>query len=208
MIFPKSEDGAVKKNRLLLSAGFFVILFAVFGLFSWDFIQGKMYEYKVKQALANNDRIFRDEKPEVKVGEVAPDFQLETLNGEPFQLSDHRGKVILLNFWATWCPPCQYEMPHLQNFYEKNEKRPFVVVAVNLTSQDQGLLAIEEFVKDFGLTFLVPLDYYGEVGILYSAYAIPTNYIIDQDGVVVHKHPGPVDENMLNEWIDPLLADD
>lgn len=198
----------MKKNRLLLSAGFFVILVAVFGLFSWDFFQEKMYEYKVKQALANNDRIIRDEQPEVKVGEVAPDFQLETLNGEPFQLSDYQGKVILLNFWATWCPPCQYEMPHLQNFYEQNKERPFVVVAVNLTSQDQGLLAIEEFVQDFGLTFPVPLDYYGEVGILYSAYAIPTNYIIDQDGVVVHKHPGPVDEKMLNDWINPLLADD
>ena len=195
----------MKKNRLIFLIGITFIILAGVGFFARDWIVVKFYEYKVKQALSSNDRIVLNEPEEIEVGAVAPDFQLDTLNGNQFQLSDHRGKVVVLNFWTTWCPPCKKEMPHLQNFYEQNKERPITVVAVNLTSQDHGFVEIEEFVHEFGLTFPIPLDYYGEVGSLYASYAIPTSYIINRDGMIVYKHTGPVDEDLLKQWIEPLL---
>ena len=98
----------------------------------------------------------------MKEGDVAPDFQLETLSGETMRLSDYQGKIVVLNFWATWCPPCVEEMPHLQAFYENNKDQAIVVIAVNLTSEDNGIDAVEEFVKEHELTFPIPLIMTGQ----------------------------------------------
>lgn len=208
VILRKKRGWGMDRNRLILIIGLTVIFLGGAGYIVWDFVQTKILEYKIKEALENNERFVWNEWTEIKPGEEAPDFQLETLNGDVFRLSDYRGKVVVLNFWATWCPPCQEEMPHLQNFYEKNKERPVAVVAINLTSQDSGMAEIEQFVQDFGLTFPIPLDHDGEVGMQYATFAIPTNYIIDVDGIIVHKHPGPLDEQLLREFTDPLLQDE
>ena len=134
-------------------------------------------------------------------GEQAPDFELTTLAGEPIRLSELQGKKVILNFWATWCPPCKAEMPHMQNFYEDYAETENVeIVAVNLTSGDREA-SVEEFVKDYGLTFPIPMDVEGEVGQKFQAVTIPTSYIIDTDGLIQNKIVGPMDENMIQDFI-------
>ncbi|WP_394188479.1 redoxin domain-containing protein [Paenisporosarcina quisquiliarum] len=134
-------------------------------------------------------------------GEQAPDFELTTLAGEPIRLSELQGKKVILNFWATWCPPCKAEMPHMQNFYEDYAEAENVeIVAVNLTSGDREA-SVEEFVKDYGLTFPIPMDVEGEVGQKFQAVTIPTSYIIDTNGLIQHKIVGPMDETMIQDFV-------
>ncbi|MEH7439482.1 redoxin domain-containing protein [Neobacillus drentensis] len=130
-------------------------------------------------------------------GNLAPDFTLSTLEGESVKLSDYKGKKVILNFWATWCPPCKAEMPHMQNFYEQNKDNGIEIVAVNLTNLDNGKDAIENFAKDNQLTFSIPLDEKGTIGMQYQAFTIPTSYIIDSTGVITKKIVGPMDESMM-----------
>lgn len=137
-------------------------------------------------------------------GEQAPDFELTTLAGEPIRLSELKGKKVILNFWATWCPPCKAEMPHMQNFYEDYAETENVeIVAVNLTSGDREA-SVEEFVKDYGLTFPIPMDVEGEVGQKFQAVTIPTSYIIDTNGLIQHKIVGPMDETMIQDFVSNL----
>lgn len=136
----------------------------------------------------------------IQKGDVAPDFTLTTLAGEEVKLSDYRGKKVILNFWATWCPPCKAEMPHMQNFHEANGQE-VEILAVNLTDKDNGFDNVQAFIDDYELTFTVPLDETGEVGTTYQAITIPTSYILTTEGKVQHKIVGPMDENMMEQLI-------
>lgn len=135
----------------------------------------------------------------LREGAEAPDFELKTLGGETVKLSDYRGKRVILNFWATWCPPCKAEMPHMQNFYEQYNDQGVEILAVNLTSMDKGVEEVQKFVDEYGLTFTIPLDENGDVGTTYQAYTIPTSYILDENGVITKKVIGPMDEKMMKD---------
>lgn len=135
----------------------------------------------------------------LREGAEAPDFELNTLEGETVKLSDYRGKKVILNFWATWCPPCKAEMPHMQKFYEENKDKGVEILAVNLTNMDKGVEEVKTFVKENGLTFPIPLDEEGNAGTTYQAFTIPTSYILDENGVITKKIVGPMDENMMKE---------
>ncbi len=138
-------------------------------------------------------------------GDQAPNFTLTTLTGEEVTLSEYQGKNVILNFWATWCPPCKAEMPHMQNYYEDIASDSNVeILAVNLTSDDVGLDKVEAFVNDYALSFPIPLDEDGEVGTLYQAITIPTSYIIDTNGTIQNKIVGPMDEQMMIDYINNL----
>jgi len=137
-------------------------------------------------------------------GDMAPDFELTTLDGEKVQLSDLKGKKIIVNFWATWCPPCKAEMPHMQNYYEDFAKDENVeILAVNLTSGDK-VESVQNFVEDYGLTFPIPMDVEGKVGKTYQAITIPTSYMIDTQGRIQNKIVGPMDENMMKDFVSNL----
>lgn len=133
----------------------------------------------------------------IQKGNAAPDFELTTLDGTSVKLSDYKGKKVILNFWATWCPPCKDEMPHMQNFYEKFKENGIEIVAVNLTNIDKGQKVIETFVKNNGLTFQIPLDRDGKIGEIYQTISIPTSYILDSKGIITSKIIGPMDEEMM-----------
>ncbi|KYG89249.1 TlpA disulfide reductase family protein [Metasolibacillus sp. FSL H7-0170] len=133
--------------------------------------------------------------------EQAADFSLETIDGSTISLSDYKGQKVILNFWATWCPPCKAEMPHLQNFHENNEDGDVTVLAVNLTASDSVSNA-ESFVDGYGLTFPVLLDIDGEVGQLYEVITIPTTFFIDEDGNIIEKFIGALDEESMENIID------
>ncbi|HSP20749.1 MAG TPA: TlpA disulfide reductase family protein [Planococcus sp. (in: firmicutes)] len=138
-------------------------------------------------------------------GEMAPDFELETLDGKTVKLSDYKGKKVILNFWATWCPPCRAEMPHMQAYYEDQAASDNVeILAVNLTKEDHGLEKIKTFKEEYGLSFPIPMDENGEIGSLYQAVTIPTSYILDTQGRVQTKFVGPMDEATIEQIISTM----
>ena len=127
-------------------------------------------------------------------GDRAYDFYLEDLEGNAVSLSDFRGKKVFLNFWASWCPPCRVEIPHLQEFSEENED--VVVLGVNVTSSESNLENVAAFVDEFGITFptLYGTD---ELFYLYYVESLPTSYFIDSKGIVNEAVIGPVTKDIL-----------
>lgn len=131
----------------------------------------------------------------------APDFELTTLEGQPISLSDYAGKKVLLNFWATWCPPCNAEAPHLQTIYEQYAATGLEIIAVNVTSQEKGRSkeSIPQFVQQYGLTFPIALDRHDEAASMYQILTLPTTYFIDEEGAIIEKVSGPMDERLMHE---------
>lgn len=145
--------------------------------------------------------------PSPREGFLAPDFTLESLSGDQISLSDMRGKAVVLNLWASWCPPCRAEMPALQRVYQENQERGLEVLAVNMTAQD-SLADVEAFVQEFNLTFPVLLDTGGEVGNAYLMRALPTTFFIDREGVIQRViMGGPMSEITLQSTVEQLLEE-
>lgn len=126
------------------------------------------------------------------VGKPAPNFSLPDLADKSVQLSDYRGKVIFLNFWATWCKPCQEEMPSMEQLHKSYQKDGLVILAVSIdrvtTKKD-----IPPFVKNMNLTFPVLVDSWGQTDKRYKLMGVPETYIIDQEGMLREKVIGPRD---------------
>jgi thiol-disulfide isomerase/thioredoxin len=110
------------------------------------------------------------------------DFELQDLSGTTRSLSDFKGKVVFLNFWATWCGPCRFEMPSMEKLYRRFKDRGLEIVAVNL-QEDRD--SVQRFVDEYELSFPVLLDTTGRIGATYGARSIPTTYILDRDGWVL-----------------------
>ncbi|MEW5323704.1 TlpA disulfide reductase family protein [Geobacillus thermoleovorans] len=119
------------------------------------------------------------------MGNQAPDFALRTLDGKEVRLSDLRGKRVIVNMWATWCPPCRAEMPDMQKFYERYKDEGVEIVAVNLTQSERQPEYVARFIQEYDIT--VVLDEKGEVSRQYQAHAIPTSYLIDSQGILRKK---------------------
>ncbi|HCU23854.1 MAG TPA: hypothetical protein DF383_02460 [Deltaproteobacteria bacterium] len=126
-----------------------------------------------------------------KIGDPAPDFSLSDRRGQSTTLSEFRGKVVLLNFWATWCGPCQHEMPSLEALYERYREKNFVVLGVSL--DEEGWVAIDAFLKQVPVQFPILLDSVQKTSELYQVYRIPETYLIDAQGKIVDKFVGPQD---------------
>src|SRR5690606_9773304 len=137
----------------------------------------------------------------VEIGNRAPDFEIETLEGKNVSLSDFRGKPVMLNFWATWCPPCRQEMPDMEEFHKEND---VVVIAVNLLDTEMNQDAVKKFVDEFGLTFDVGLDGDGEVSVQYRINPIPTTFMIDSNGIIQHKSYGAMNYDAMVENLQNL----
>lgn len=131
-------------------------------------------------------------------GNLAPDFELVTLDGDKVKLSDYQGKKILLNFWASWCGPCRAEMPDMEKLH-KEGREDFVILAVNATQTERSKESPAEFIKELGLTFPTVLDEKGEVSKTYQVIALPTSYFIDSEGKIGDKYTGTLSyEQMIN----------
>ena len=114
-------------------------------------------------------------------GFTAPGLTLQTLDGETITLSDLHGQAVLINFWASWCPPCRNEMPAIQQVYEEYRDEGFIVLAVNSQEQDAGVAA---FAEPLGLTFPILIDRDGSVFDDYQVAALPTTFFVDRAGVI------------------------
>lgn len=135
----------------------------------------------------------RSEPP--PAGQPAPDFNF-TGEGGPRRLSELRGQVVVLNFWATWCPPCVEEMPSLERLHRKLASRGVVVLGVSV---DTDAVAYEKFLRDFHITFLNFRDPGGHIPLRYGTTMFPETYIIDRDGRVARKIIGP------HQWDNPEI---
>ncbi|MGE7760501.1 TlpA disulfide reductase family protein [Peribacillus sp. NPDC097895] len=141
----------------------------------------------IVQAMGNeptkNDE--KDSLGGLNIGAKAPNFSLETLDGKQVELSDYKGKKVMLNFWATWCPPCKKEMPDMQK-YSQQAGDDVVILAVNIDPEND----VRAFAEENGITFTIPLDSQSAknpVNELYKILSIPTTYFIDKEGIIRHK---------------------
>ncbi len=120
----------------------------------------------------------------------APDFALKDLNGQEVKLRDFRGKIVFLNFWTTWCPPCRLEMPSMEVLHSEFKNREFIMLAVNLGENTERVRAFTEHAR---LTFPILLDADGSVGLLYGVRLLPTTYLIGRKGHIIGAALGPRD---------------
>ncbi len=143
--------------------------------------------------------------PAPQTGFLAPDFSLTTLTGKSVHLADLRGKVVLVNIWASWCPPCQAEMPAIQQVYDEYKGDGFVALAVDSTVQDR-LPDVEKFVTQHNLSLPILLDQSGEVTRSYQVRSLPTSFFIGRDGLIHDVElGGPMAEALLRSRVEQLL---
>lgn len=135
----------------------------------------------------------------LKVGAKAPDFELKTLAGDTVKLSDLKGKKVMLNFWATWCPPCKAEMPAMEEFH-KEAGDDVVILAVNIDPH----LDVKAFIDENGITFPIPLDEEDKVNETYQVLSIPTTYFIDTKGNIGNKYIGAMNLDAMKQYTKDL----
>lgn len=155
---------------------------------------------------AKGQEVALNEEVGLEKGQLAPDFTLFNLEGEDVTLSDLRGKRVVLNFWATWCPPCEAEMPHMQKYYEKYAEEDNVeIVGVNLMySAQEKVERVEQFVKNYQITFPILYELDESVVTRYEILTIPSTYMIDTEGKIQKKIVGPLDLDMLRDNVKQL----
>ena len=124
-------------------------------------------------------------------GRPAPNFSLPDLDGQMVGLADYRGKVVLLNIWATWCPPCVEEMPSMEKLYQEMKGEGFEILAVSI--DESGTQDVLPFMKKHKLSFPALIDSKGTLKDLYQTTGVPESFIIDKDGILVEKIIGPRD---------------
>ena len=137
-------------------------------------------------------------------GEVAPDFALKDLSGEEVRLSDYRGTAVLVHFWTTWCPSCRVEMPELQKAQASLGRDRLIVLAVNLTWQDNRQ-EVAHMVGDLGLTFPILLDEEGQVALTgYRVSVLPTSVFVDPAGKIYQVQVGPMTQAFVERLLEEM----
>jgi peroxiredoxin len=134
----------------------------------------------------------------LRVGQPAPDFTLPGLDGKMVSLSDHRGHVVLVNVWATWCPPCVDEMPSMDTLYLELKGENFEILAVSIDAL--GKKAVAPFMKKYNLSFPALMDQDGTIKTLFQTTGVPESFIINQEGILIEKVIGPKD------WATPQVV--
>src|SRR3989338_4165724 len=134
----------------------------------------------------------------LEVGNKAPNFVLATLEGKKLSLWEFAGKkAVILNFWATWCPPCKKEMPLLQRYYEKFDQDSYNLEILAINMQEDPAL-VKEWIKDFSMTYTILLDPAEQAKSSYNIYAKPTTFFIDKTGIIRAKKLGQLTEDELD----------
>jgi peroxiredoxin len=178
------KDWLILIGGLLAGAGLGMFLF--FGLGIWN---GQAQTYR----LISGEEVTSSGM----VGSAAPDFELTDLSGKAVRLSDLRGQPVLLNFWATWCGPCEVEMPAIQARYESHQPN-LSVLAVNFDEPEQD---VRQYAERLGLTFNILLDPGAKVQDLYRVRGYPTSFLVDAEGVIKVHHVGLMSEEQLDRYL-------
>lgn len=140
-----------------------------------------------------------------RVNYSAPELTLMDTQGVARSLRDYRGQVVLVNLWATWCPPCKEEMPTLQSFYNKHQDKGFVVIAINDGDPVEDVL---QFVQEYRLTFPVWLDpTYVATEQAFKTLSLPSSFVIDREGTIQLQWVGGISRRMLDQHVAPLIME-
>ncbi|MBJ8103774.1 MULTISPECIES: redoxin domain-containing protein [Bacillus] len=182
-----------------------VVLLCLAGYAAYDQFGKKdqvVQEKPAKSEAAMKEMIARNG---IEIGKSAPDFELTKLDGTKVKLSDLKGKKVILNFWATWCGPCQQEMPDMEAFY-KEHKENVEILAINYTPSEKGggEEKVRNFAKEKGITFPILMDKNIDVTTAYKVITIPTSYFIDTKGVIQDKFIGPMTQKEMEKRIAKL----
>jgi peroxiredoxin len=176
------------------SQRFFIYLIVLTAGLAWIFLSAD------RSGISTSGQI-----PAPQKGFLAPDFELKTPVGETIKLSNLRGQAVLVNLWATWCPPCRAEMQTIETVFNEYRDQGFTVLAVNMTYQDNPL-EIMPFIESQGLTYPVLLDETGDMANAYQLKSLPSSFFIDREGkineVVIG---GPMAEALLRTRIEEIL---
>ena len=136
------------------------------------------------------------------VGYLAPDFTLSTLDGTDFTLSQYRGQPVVLNFWATWCPPCRAEIPYFQQASVKYNGQ----VAIVGVDDGETVAKVAPFANEVGITYPLPIDEQSLVSRRYNVNSLPSTFFIDAEGVIQKVHIGLISQAVLESQIEQLLG--
>ncbi len=134
----------------------------------------------------------------------APQLELTDLQGQPVSIEDYHGQVILVNNWATWCPPCRIEMPELQAYFDAHAAEGFVVVAIE---SGEPADQVASFVQEFRMTFPVWLDPQSKALETFNNWDLPSSYVVDRDGIVRLSWTGGINRSTLEQYVTPLLEE-
>src|SRR5690606_6350142 len=160
-MFIQGENSMVKK---IVAASVLIVLIGI--------VIYNIWEQKPQNEVADNSQTGTEgayittQSSMLQEGDVPPDFEMETIDGQVVKLSDLKGKKVMVNFWATWCPPCKEEMPEIQKFYDAH-KDDVVILAINSTTDENSEQDVYDFIDEYGYTFPIPMD---REGIARDAY--------------------------------------
>ncbi|WP_141433380.1 thiol-disulfide oxidoreductase ResA [Bacillus sp. 03113] len=143
----------------------------------------------------------KEEAATVSVGKKAPDFVLVDMGGNQHRLSDYQGQGVLLNFWGTWCKPCEKEMPYLDSGFQKFKEQGVQVLAVNVGESE---LAVQQFIDQYKLSFPVVIDSDNQVQTAYGINPLPITFLIDKNGVMVKSYTGELTEKMVQDFMEQI----
>ncbi len=184
------EGGLLRNWRLFPLAGLLVVALALVGCSGDQSAEGV--------AAADGSAASAGITP----GKLARDFTLESLDGTEVSLSDYRGQVVLVNFWATWCPPCKAEIPDLEAAYQAHGQDGLVILGIDV--EDPPHL-IESFLADVEMSYPILLDRTGRISREYRAPGLPMTLLLDREGVIEVRHAGILSAEQLAEYLDQVL---
>jgi peroxiredoxin len=200
-----------ERNPMLLVGGLFVLGVALAMLLFGGrlFEGGQAAESVVFDQIPASGIVNREGVPlpergaPLNVGDIAHNFSLPDLDGNQVALTEFQGKPVIINFWATWCPPCRLEMPEFQRAYEAYEEDDLVILAVNEAEQSEVVDSF--FYEEMGYTYTPLLDEEGEVAEAYGAIGLPATFFVDAAGEVTAVHRGLLTQGQLEQYLEQTI---